>query len=191
MPIEIKLPNTKITCPTIETSLIILQELGIIRNVQKKNKKKEKKGKTFYSEVVKEDPSEESLDYVMVAEPYSERTIRVPIVSVSSDSLNTTASSKEVEVVPETKLPSEELPSAKEFTLSSLRRSFSDRTNKILKFVSEKDFFNFEDVNKFAQENLELTGSKKDRQRLRESLRTIEKSGVITKTARGEWKKAL
>lgn len=191
MPIEIKLPNTKITCPTIETSLIILQELGIIRNVQKKNKKKEKKGKTFYSEVVKEDPSEESLDYVMVAEPYSERTIRVPIVSVSSDSLNTTASSKEVEVVSETKSPSEEFPPAKEFTLSSLRRSFSDRTNKILKFVSEKDFFNFEDVNKFAQENLELTGSKKDRQRLRESLRTIEKSGVITKTARGEWKKVL
>lgn len=66
---------------------------------------------------------------------------------------------------------------------------FGERTQKVFDFIQTRLVFSMKDVAKFAKEELGLKNSKKNKKKLKTSLKVIEKTGLIQKTSKNEWRK--
>lgn len=77
-------------------------------------------------------------------------------------------------------------PQVRDIFLSS---QMGERTRKVFDFIQTRKVFTTKDVQKFIKTELGLRRTAKNKRKVRDSLKTIEKTGIIQKIARGEWQK--
>ena len=64
-----------------------------------------------------------------------------------------------------------------------------ERTRRLFDFVQTRLVFSTKDAQQFAEEEMGLHMSRKNRRRVRDALRTIRKAGFIEKAPHGDWRR--
>lgn len=203
MEIKIKLPNNvRVSCPTAESAIVILKSLQLeepSRTDFGDTYPNEDAGLGFGASYSSSRPWEgESFNALADASaeeaisdfetPDESDFIEENLIDGSSlfqdleavNNLRKKNASSERATVTDS-LPNEEndifLPS-----------SVGSRTRQMFDFVRERSFFSTEEANLFAQNSMGMEMNKKNRKKILSSLKTLERAGVLQKTADG-WQK--